>query len=85
MKALTGESTNVDKQEMALNGEAALADRTNMVYSGSLVTYGRATVLVTATGMNTEIGKIAGLMNGQKNGKHRYRKAWISSVENWQS
>ena len=58
--SLTGESTNVDKQEMALNGEAALADRTNMVYSGSLVTYGRATVLVTATGMNTEIGKIAG-------------------------
>ena len=61
--SLTGESTNVDKQEMALEGEVALADRTNMVYSGSLVAYGRATVLVTATGMNTEIGKIAGLMN----------------------
>ena len=65
--SLTGESTNVDKQEMALEGEVALADRTNMVYSGSLVAYGRATVLVTATGMNTEIGKIAGLMNRAEN------------------
>ncbi len=40
--ALTGESTNVDKSEEVLEGEVALADRTNMVYSGSLVTYGRA-------------------------------------------
>ncbi len=62
--SLTGESANIDKQEAALEGEVALADRTNMVYSGSLVAYGRATVLVTATGMNTELGKIAGLMNG---------------------
>ena len=73
--SLTGESTNVDKQEMALNGEAALADRTNMVYSGSLVTYGRATVLVTATGMNTEIGKIAGLMNGAEERKTPLQKS----------
>ena len=61
--ALTGESTNVDKKEEALEGETALADRTNMVYSGSLVTYGRAVTVVTDTGMNTEIGRIAGLMN----------------------
>ena len=49
-----------------LEGEKALGDRINMVYSGSLVTGGRAVVLVTATGMETEIGKIAALMNATK-------------------
>ncbi len=67
--SLTGESTNVDKADKVLEGEAALADRTNMVYSGSLVTYGRAEVLITATGMETELGKIAGLMNAAKERK----------------
>ncbi len=61
--SLTGESTNVDKADVDLTEDVALADRINMVYSGSLVTYGRATVLITETGMNTEIGKIAGLMH----------------------
>lgn len=61
--SLTGESTNVDKTDQVLEGEQPLADRTNMVFSGSLVTYGRADVLVTGTGMNTEIGTIANLMN----------------------
>ena len=67
--SLTGESTNVDKNDGVIEGDAALADRTNMVFSGSLVTYGRAQVLVTGTGMNTEIGKIAGLMNAAKERK----------------
>lgn len=61
--SLTGESTNVDKSEQVILQEASLGDRVNMVYSGSLVTYGRAEVLVTEIGMKTEIGKIAGLMN----------------------
>ncbi len=61
--ALTGESVNMEKTQETLHGDMALGDRKNMVYSGSLVTYGRAEVLVTATGMNTEIGRIAGLMN----------------------
>jgi P-type Ca2+ transporter type 2C len=64
--SLTGESTNVDKSDCTLDGEVALADRINMVYSGSLVTYGRALIVVTGTGMNTEIGKIASLMNQTK-------------------
>lgn len=64
--SLTGESTNVDKAEAVLEGELPLGDRINMVYSGTLVTYGRAEVLVTGTGMQTEMGKIAGLMNATK-------------------
>ena len=64
--SLTGESTNIDKADVDFNHEIPLGDRLNMVYSGSLVTYGRANVLVTGTGMNTEIGKIASLMNETK-------------------
>ena len=56
--SLTGESANVDKREGTLAGEVPLAERTNQVFSGSLVTYGRGVVLVTGTGMQTEIGKI---------------------------
>ena len=57
--ALTGESVPAQKDATALAGEAALGDRANMVYMGSTVVYGRASVLVTDTGMRTEMGKIA--------------------------
>ena len=67
--SLTGESTSVDKSEMVIEGEVPLADRVNMVYSSSLVTYGRGVVVVTGTGMETEIGKIATLMNATKEKK----------------
>lgn len=67
--SLTGESTNVDKSDGLIHDDCALADRANMVYSSGLVTYGRAVVLVTSTGMNTEIGKIAALMNATKEKK----------------
>lgn len=67
--SLTGESTNVDKSEDAIEEEVALADRINMVYSGTLVAQGRAVVLVTATGMKTEMGKIAELMNATQERK----------------
>ncbi|MDO4339083.1 MAG: cation-translocating P-type ATPase [Eubacteriales bacterium] len=60
--ALTGESLGVDKICEALEGELPLGDRKNMVYSGSFVTYGRGRYLVTDIGMNTEVGKIAGLL-----------------------
>ena len=73
--SLTGESTNVDKYDDVIEGEAPLAERGNMVFSGSLVTYGRALVVVTATGMNTEIGKIATLMNEAKERKTPLQKS----------
>ena len=62
--SLTGESEGVEKTADVIPGdEVALGDRKNMVFSGSLVTYGRALVVVTGTGMNTELGKVAALMN----------------------
>lgn len=70
--SLTGESLGVEKHTRPVNskeGTVALADRTNMVFSGSLVTSGRAVAVVTATGMDTEIGKIAVLMNDTKEHK----------------
>lgn len=67
--SLTGESTNIDKADIDFDQERPLGDRLNMVYSSSLVTYGRANVLVTGTGMGTEIGKIAKLMNDTKEKK----------------
>lgn len=67
--SLTGESVNVDKTSDPIEEEVPLGDRTNMVFSSSLVTYGRAVVIVTDTGMDTEIGKIAALMNDTKEKK----------------
>lgn len=67
--SLTGESTSVDKSEGVLDEEVPLAERSNMVYSSSLVTYGRGVVVVTGTGMDTEIGKIASLMNATREKK----------------
>jgi Ca2+-transporting ATPase len=62
--ALTGESESVEKHDRIIDDmQVALGDQRNMVFSGSLVTYGRALVVVTATGMQTELGKIASLMN----------------------
>ncbi len=67
--SLTGESTNVEKSNDVIAGDVPLGDRVNMVFSGSLVTYGRGRVLVTTTGMETELGKIADLMNAAKERK----------------
>ena len=71
--ALTGESVPVDKKESALsagaNGDVALGDRKNMVFMGSTVVYGRGKAVVTATGMDTEMGKIADALANAEEGK----------------
>ena len=61
--ALTGESVPSEKDaETVIDANAPIGDRTNMVFSGCSITYGTATAIVTATGMDTEMGKIANLL-----------------------
>ena len=67
--ALTGESLPVEKDTDEISGETALGDRKNMVFSGSFVTYGRGRFLVTATGMDTEMGKIVLLLKSTEERK----------------
>ena len=68
--ALTGESVPVEKNINPLaNGELALGDRKNMAYAGTAATYGRGTAVVVATGMNTEFGKIARMLQTIETGK----------------
>ena len=67
--ALTGESLPVEKDVDEIEGDVPLGDRKNMVFSGSFVTYGRGTFLVTGTGMNTEMGKIASLLKNTEEKK----------------
>ena len=68
--ALTGESLPVEKDASAAPPEnAPLGDRTNMVFSGCAITYGTATAAVTATGMATQMGRIAGLLDAEAEGQ----------------
>jgi len=65
--AMTGESVPVSKQALdSLPAETVLGDRTNMVISATVITNGRATAVVTATGMATEVGRIANLLMGEQ-------------------
>ncbi len=67
--ALTGESLPVEKETAVIPGNVPLGDRKNMVFSGSFVSYGRARFLVTAVGMDTEMGKIAALLKNTEEKK----------------
>ncbi|MBR2988299.1 MAG: HAD-IC family P-type ATPase, partial [Clostridia bacterium] len=68
--ALTGESVPSEKDaESVVDENATVGDRHNMVFSGCSITYGTATAVVTATGMNTEMGKIANLLSGEQEGQ----------------
>lgn len=65
--ALTGESVPTEKEaDCAVESDASLGDRRNMIYSGCSITYGTAYAVVTATGMDTEMGKIANLLAGEQ-------------------
>lgn len=67
--ALTGESVPAEKHaEAAVAADAPLGDRTNMVYTGCAVSYGRATAVVVATGMHTEMGHIAAMLENEEEG-----------------
>jgi Ca2+-transporting ATPase len=66
--ALTGESTPVEKDSATLDapGELSVGDRTNVAHRGTAITRGRGSGLVVATGMDTELGRIAGLLGGER-------------------
>ncbi len=73
--ALTGESVPSEKDAAAeVDSKAPLGDRTNMVFSGCSITYGAGTAIVTATGMNTEMGKIANLLENEEEGQTPLQK-----------
>src|SRR5215207_7483716 len=61
--SLTGESLPVSKDVAPVKEEVGLGDRRNMIFSGTVATYGRGKAVVTATGMHTELGKVAGLLS----------------------
>ena len=87
--ALTGESVPVDKKVEALkagdNGDVALGDRKNMVFMGSTVVYGRGKAVVVATGMDTEMGKIANALAEAEEGKTplQQKLAGLSKILTW--
>ncbi|MBE7084861.1 MAG: calcium-translocating P-type ATPase, PMCA-type [Clostridiales bacterium] len=88
--ALTGESVPVSKVTEAIipkggANEVTLGDRKNMVYMGSTVVYGRGVVVVTATGMDTEMGKIAGALSEAQEGKTPLQRklAQLSKILTW--
>ncbi|NEG95499.1 HAD-IC family P-type ATPase [Bifidobacterium sp. SMB2] len=80
--SLTGESVPVTKNAGTLAAAAALGDRTNMVFNGTSVTQGTGRFIVTATGMNTQVGKIAGMLSEQKEEPTPLQKeiAFVSKV-----
>ncbi len=79
---LTGESAAVDKHAEITAADASIADRKNLLYMGTAITYGRATAIVVATGMATEMGKIAAALKDVKSEKTPLQKS-IHSLGRW--
>ncbi len=79
---LTGESTPVNKEVAALPAETSLSDRRNMIFTGTVVVYGRGKALITSTGMNTEFGKIAKMVQVTQEEETPLEKR-MASVGKW--
>ena len=83
---LTGESVPVSKEVKPLEGDGGLGDRRNMLYSGTVATYGRGRAVVVSTGMATEVGRIAGLLESAEKEPTPLQKEldrtgkWLSAV-----
>ena len=83
--ALTGESVPSEKDAHTTVAETApLGDRSNMVFSGCSVTYGTAVAIVTATGMDTEMGRIANLLDSENDSQTPLQKSWPSWANTWE-
>ena len=81
--AITGESAPVEKDpDLVLDADAPLGDWVNMVLSGTLVTAGRGTALVCATGADSQMGRIAGMLSDQEEGTTPSRPGWRRSPKN---
>ncbi|MEM5593719.1 HAD-IC family P-type ATPase [Niallia circulans] len=79
---LTGESEAIEKQDKVIVEEAALGDRINMVYSSSLVVYGRGTFVVTGTGEKRKLVKLLICLIRQRKNKHHYNRSLPNLVKN---